>query len=61
MENPNCPDAQYPEFNPETGECFNITTVETSFKQHQENTNTIMSAGILITIAVTVTFLMRKI
>jgi hypothetical protein len=61
MNNPNCPDAQYPEFNPATGECFNITTVETSFKQYQENTNTMMSAGILITIAVAVTFLMRKI
>jgi hypothetical protein len=55
MENPNCPDAKYPEFNPTTQECFNTATVERVYKEHQQSmpliaprTLTLIAVGIAI-------------
>lgn len=48
MENPNCPDPHYPEFNPATGECFNTTTVERVYQDHINNTTPIASRTVVL-------------
>jgi hypothetical protein len=48
MENPNCPDAQYPEFNPATGECFNTATIERVYQDHINNTPPIASRTVVL-------------
>jgi hypothetical protein len=61
MENPNCPDAQYPEFNPATGECFNVTSVAEGFKEFQQQTNPApIFLGAFVLIALAAMFIKRK-
>lgn len=48
MNNPNCPDINYPEFNPATGECFNTTTVERVYQNHINNTPPIASRTVVL-------------
>jgi hypothetical protein len=61
MNNPNCLDPQYPEFDPATGECFNITTVAEGFKAfQQQNDTTPIFVGVFVLIALAAMFLKRK-
>jgi hypothetical protein len=61
MENPNCPDPQYPEFNPATGDCFNITSVADGFKEfQQQNDTTSIFLGVFVLIALAAMFIKRK-
>jgi hypothetical protein len=59
--NPNCPDAQYPEFNPTTGECFNVTSVAEGFKEFQQQTDTTpIFLGVFVLIALAAISIKRK-
>jgi hypothetical protein len=61
MKNPNCPDSQYPEFNPATGECFNTQTVERTYHQYQQDTPAIASRSlVLIAIGATIGFVISR-
>lgn len=62
MNNPNCPDPRYPEFDPATRECFNITTVAEGFKsfQQQQNDTAPIFIGVFVLIALAAMFIKRK-
>jgi hypothetical protein len=61
MENPNCPDPHYPEFNPATSECFNVESVAQGFQSFQQQTNTTpIFIGGFVLIALAAMFIKRK-
>lgn len=61
MNNPNCPDPHYPEFNPETQECFNTETHAQTYKAHTQQQYPIATRSlILIAIGATITFAIAR-
>jgi hypothetical protein len=62
MNNPNCPDPQYPEFDPATGDCFNITSVAEGFKefQQQQNDTAPIFVGVFVLFALAAMLFKRK-
>jgi hypothetical protein len=61
MNNPNCPDIRYPEFNPTTGECFNTATVERVYQDHINNQYpTVSRAAYLLLLGATISFLISR-
>ena len=61
MENPNCPDTHYPEFNPATGECFNTTTVERVYQNHIDHQYPIASRAVfMLLLGATIGFVISR-
>ena len=48
MGNPNCPDPAYPEFNPQTLECFNTETVQRVYQDHNSQPYPIASRTVFL-------------